>query len=357
VIGSEVRALNNIGWNRDAGGTTTEKIGLTGYGPDINNPRDPRNGRFSELPGEDPYMAGEYAAEMLLGMQEEDQHGHPKMIAFVKHFTAYSQESGRDYDTFNISDFDLYDSYLRQYQVALSKGRASGLMCSYNGENGKPSCANGALLNDIVRNKWNMTDTLISTDCGAVANLRHYPASAPDDASAAAWAINNGTDLEMGSSLFLNSLENATLRGLTDEATVTRAVRRALLPLFRAGLYDDLSTNGWAHLNADDIASPEHLRIRDEAAAQSVVLLRNGAKLLPLKKGSHIAVIGPQSTGTGLFSDYFGDDACWSEHPHYQSNTSCATTIAGAISVANVGGGHHKCHRSRYELAECLSNP
>lgn len=57
--GTELRAFNNMGWNRDAGGTTTEKIGLTGYGPNINNPRDPRFGRTSELPSEDPYHAGQ----------------------------------------------------------------------------------------------------------------------------------------------------------------------------------------------------------------------------------------------------------------------------------------------------------
>ncbi len=50
VIGTELRAYNNIGWYR--GGGPKELIGLTGYGPNLNNPRDPRFGRYSELPGE-----------------------------------------------------------------------------------------------------------------------------------------------------------------------------------------------------------------------------------------------------------------------------------------------------------------
>ena len=57
-------------------------------GPNINNPRDPRFGRLSELPSEDPVHAGTYAAEFVRGMQEEDAAGHPKMIALLKHFTA-----------------------------------------------------------------------------------------------------------------------------------------------------------------------------------------------------------------------------------------------------------------------------
>lgn len=66
------------------------------FGPNINQPRDPRNGRLSELPGEDPLHAGLYASEMLQGMQEEDENGYPKGIFFVKHFTACSFKSEKD---------------------------------------------------------------------------------------------------------------------------------------------------------------------------------------------------------------------------------------------------------------------
>ena len=92
-------------------------------------------------------------------------------------------------DTFNISAFDLGDTFLPQFEIAFKKGGASGLMCSYNGENGKASCANGGLLNGVVREKWGFPDVLVASDCGAVANLRHYPASAPNNSAAAAWAI------------------------------------------------------------------------------------------------------------------------------------------------------------------------
>lgn len=143
----------------------------------------------------------------------------------------------------------------------------------------------------------------------------------------------------MGSSLFLSSLANATLEGLVDEAVITRSARRALIPLFRAGLFDDVKGIEWSSLDAGDIGSAEHRRVRDEAALQSFVLLKNNAKAaLPLAAGKHIAVLGPQSSGTGLFSDYFGDDVCWSPHPHYQSDTGCATTIATAIAHTNAGG-------------------
>jgi hypothetical protein len=47
---------------------------------------------------------------------------------------------------------------------------------------------------------------------------------------------------------------------------------------------------------------------------------------------------GPQSSGFGLFSDYFGDDVCYSRNAHYQSDISCITTIADAIRQMNKGG-------------------
>jgi beta-glucosidase-like glycosyl hydrolase len=145
----------------------------------------------------------------------------------LKHYTAYSTETNRGHDTYHVSPFDFWDSYLPQYEMAFRHGHASGVMCSYatavrsegaaaelcrcsapragtavaryNAENGRPSCANGYILNEVIRKKWAQPDAFVTTDCGAVSNMRGAPANAPTDMHAAAWTINNGTDLEMGS--------------------------------------------------------------------------------------------------------------------------------------------------------------
>jgi beta-glucosidase-like glycosyl hydrolase len=89
---------------------------------------------------------------------------------------------------------------------------------------------------------------------------------------------------------------------------------------------------------AKDIGAPYHLQIRDEAAAQSFVLLKNADGVLPLRAGQqHIAVVGPQSSGQGLFSDYFGDDICFGLHDRYQNNLDCVPTIASQIKDLNHG--------------------
>lgn len=83
---------------------------------------------------------------MVRGMQQPDEQGHPLMLAYLKHFTAYSTEANRGHDTYNISLFDYWDSYLAQYEIAFltyadKEGAAglqpSGVMCSYDAENGK----------------------------------------------------------------------------------------------------------------------------------------------------------------------------------------------------------------------------
>jgi beta-glucosidase-like glycosyl hydrolase len=66
---------------------------------------------------------------MIDGMQTKDSAGHPKMLAYLKHYTIYSREQNRMHSEANVTDFDLHDSYLAQYEEAF-KANASGVMCS-----------------------------------------------------------------------------------------------------------------------------------------------------------------------------------------------------------------------------------
>ena len=122
-------------------------------------------------------------------------------------------ESDRMHSEPIVSAFDLHDSYLPQYKIAFTEGTARGGMCSYDAINGRPSCANDYILNDQLRKAWNSPDAFISTDCGAVSNMRGSPGNAPTDEAAVAWTINNGTDLEMGSTLVHSSLNKSLSEG------------------------------------------------------------------------------------------------------------------------------------------------
>ena len=276
VISREVRALRNVGAVRTVG--PRERIGVTGYGPNINILRDPRFGRASELPGEDPFLSGTYAAAMVRGMQEEDDKGRPRMLAFLKHFAAYSTETDRMHAQFRVSAFDLFDTYLRQFEIASRHGRPAGAMCSYAGVNGRMSCSNGFLLNDVFRTRWGQPDAVITSDCGAVQNLLELPVGAArDNATAAAWAMANGTDLEMGSAVFRNplGLAQAVAGEQLDEKLLDRAVRRLYRLLFRGGLFDPPGHGKHDALGLEDINTTEARAAAYDIALQAPVLLRN----------------------------------------------------------------------------------
>jgi beta-glucosidase-like glycosyl hydrolase len=102
-------------------------IGLNGWGPNINIIRDPRFGRNSELPTEDPVLSGVYAEEVVKAMQTQSKNGKcMKMHASLKHYAAYSIEANRQGINEIISTYDLHDTYLAQYEAAFVRGRAAG---------------------------------------------------------------------------------------------------------------------------------------------------------------------------------------------------------------------------------------
>jgi len=335
VFGNEMRALTNIRASRFQP-DGKNPIGLTGFGPNINIARDPRFGRNSEVPGEDPFLSGEYGKEMVSGMQEKDEHGYPKMAAFLKHFTAYSTEANRGHDSYNISQYDFFDTYLPQYQRAFA-AEPVGVMCSYDAENGRPSCANDWLLNKQLRS-WS-PDAMVTTDCGAVNNLKGPPVNAPTNIHAAAYALMNGTDLEMGDDKFLH-LGEAIDQGLATEVRLDEAVRRSFRVLYKVGRFDSPARTEWSKFGLQTLNSSMHQQISYEAALQSLVLLKNDGiggvqseQTLPLKPGIRVAVVGPQGvTRSGLLSDYAADQICFSGDDH------CIGSIAEGIAAANVGG-------------------
>ena len=93
VIGRELRALANVaaGHYGEENFTLYDKatVGLTGFGPNVNLVKDPRYGRNSELAGEDPVLAGEYAKAFVRGVQKRKD-GVLRSAAYLKHYTAYS---------------------------------------------------------------------------------------------------------------------------------------------------------------------------------------------------------------------------------------------------------------------------
>lgn len=242
---------------------------------------------------------------MVRGMQEGSDTKYMKMHASLKHYTAYSVETNRAGIDESISQFDLHDTYLPQYQIAFQIGKASGVMCSYNEINGVPMCANQELLNGQIRQNWSRPDTLVVTDCGAVTNMvphgdRHGAATSNNKyktlVEATAASINSGADLETGpvwtgddvldakgKLMPKGGLVEAVAAGTVSLSTIDRALSRALTAKMRLGIFDPDSGSRYLKYDMNDLSSPAHVAALADAAAQSFVLLSNPTGALPLK--------------------------------------------------------------------------
>lgn len=144
--------------------------GLTFFAPNINIVRDPRWGRGQETYGEDPFLTGHMAKWYIRGLQGDDPK-YLKLAATSKHFAAYNgPEPLRHKINENISDFNLYDTYLPAFEITVKEANVASVMCAYNSLNGLPCCGNNKILESILRDDWKF-DGYIVSDCGAISDF------------------------------------------------------------------------------------------------------------------------------------------------------------------------------------------
>jgi beta-glucosidase len=260
------------------------------FAPMVDIARDPRWGRIMEGAGEDPYLGSRMAEAQVQGFQGMRLGSPESILACVKHFVGYgAAEGGRDYDSSNISDEQLWNVYLPPFEAAVRAGSGS-LMSAYMDLNGVPATGNRWLLQDVLREKWKF-DGFVVSDWGSIQSLTtHGFASGPEDA--AVRAVNAGVDMEMTSTIFRDNLADAIKKGRVQQATIDSAVHDILMAKYRLGLFKQPYTS--PDRAGKELMSPEQRSTARAAAARSAVLLRNSSGLLPLKKDlKSIAVIGP----------------------------------------------------------------
>ena len=148
------------------------------YSPMVDVSHEPRWGRISEAAGEDPYLNSVMAAARVTGAQGSDYSAPDKTVTSVKHYVAYGQpESGRDYNTTDMSEQRLRNVYLPPFKAAIDAG-SDTVMCSFNAINGVAGCANPYTETRILKREWGF-DGFIESDYTAVAELRACPPSSP----------------------------------------------------------------------------------------------------------------------------------------------------------------------------------
>lgn len=287
----EGRAIDNESLRNNKHGRYT---GLTYWTPNINIFRDPRWGRGQETYGEDPFLTAQMGTAFVRGLQGDDPK-YLKAAACAKHYAIHSgPEPLRHQFNVEVTDYDLWDTYLPAFKALVTKAKVAGVMCAYNAYKTQPCCGNDILMNSILRNDWGFTG-YVTSDCGAIDDFYQRHKTHPDAESAAADAVLHSTDVECGNTTY-KSLVAAVKDGKLTEQQIDVSVKRLFTIRFRLGLFDPKELVKYAQIPLSALESPEHQAQALKMAEQSIVLLKNENNILPLKKGlKKIAVLGPNA--------------------------------------------------------------
>jgi beta-glucosidase len=231
-------------------------------GPGANMKRSPLGGRNFEYFSEDPFLAGEMAANFINGVQSKG------VGTSLKHYAANNQEFQRFTMSSEVDERALREIYLPAFEKAVKQGKPWTVMCSYNKLNGTFASEHYNLLTEILKNEWGF-EGLVVSDWGAV---RDRVAS-----------LKGGLDWEMPGpqDRRVKEVVEAVRAGKLDEAVLNESVRRILGIVFKAAQTPKVGT-----FDVD-----AHHEVAHQIAAEGMVLLKNNG-LLPLKGKQHIAVIG-----------------------------------------------------------------
>ncbi|MCX6331362.1 MAG: beta-glucosidase BglX [Bacteroidetes bacterium] len=262
------------------------------FAPMVDIARDPRWGRVMEGAGEDPYLGSLISAARVKGFQGLNLGDTNAIMACVKHFAAYGAAvGGRDYNSVDMSERQLYEIYLPPFKAAVDAGAAS-FMNSFNDLNGIPAVANNLLQRTILKGKWGFKGFIVS-DWGSVGELINH-GYVKDTREAAAAALMAGTDMDMESRAYKNNLGQLVKDGKVNIELVNDAVKRILIKKFEMGLFDNPYKFSNKIREQAALNNPAHQAAARTMAAKSIVLLKSNNNILPLSKNlKKIAFIGP----------------------------------------------------------------
>jgi beta-glucosidase len=268
------------------------------FSPMVDIARDPRWGRIAEGNGEDVYLGSQIAKAMVKGYQGNDLTKNNTIMACVKHYAMYgAAEAGRDYNTTDMSRQRMYNEYLPPYKAAVDAG-AGSVMASFNEVDGIPATASKFLMTDVLRKQWGFKGFVVTDYTGINEMIDH---GMGDLQTVSALALNAGINMDMVGEGLLTTIEKSLKEKKVTLQQIDNACRLVLEAKYKLGLFDDPYKYCDENRAKTEIFTAASRKIARQIATESFVLLKNepfpsggaGVGLLPLKKSSTIALIGP----------------------------------------------------------------
>ncbi len=266
--------------------------------------RNPYWGRTNESPSEDPIMTANYLSKFTNVVQDED------VVATLKHFLAYNQETNRSSGGNNIvSTRALREVHALPYEAAVAESDPGSIMCAFNKINDDYACES-PWASDLLDNIG--FTGFMGTDYGA--------------AHTTLGSLAGRVDMETGNKdAYSGHLLDAVNNGTVPESRLDVSCHRILRTMFRLNVFDNPVTRGPIDVNAGN-------KIARETQEKAITLLKNSDRALPLtSKDKKITVIGADAN----------HNAIGGGTPFVQA-TRKTTTLQGILNRASDAGANVK---------------
>jgi beta-glucosidase len=334
-------ATRNPALMRRIGEITAQEIRVTGqdwtFAPTLAVVQNLRWGRSYESYSQDPALVREYATQIVLGLQGRvgtDFLDARHILATAKHFVGDGGTfDGRDQGDNRSSEEQLRDVHAAGYLGAITAG-VQTVMASYSSWHGRKLHGYEDLLTGVLKQRMKFDGFIIGDWNG------HGQVSGCSDTSCAI-AINAGLDMFMAPDSWRGLYANTLAQVRSGEISTARlddAVRRILRVKFRAGLFEagKPSTRPLAG-DFKQLGAPEHRAVAREAVRESLVLLKNDRRVLPLRPNLHVLVAGDAADSIAKQSG--GWTLTWQGTGTANSQFPNAESIFAAIRSTVIAGG------------------
>ncbi|WP_374951444.1 glycoside hydrolase family 3 N-terminal domain-containing protein [Mucilaginibacter sp.] len=289
-------------------GREAKALGYTNvYAPILDPARDQRWGRVVECYGENPFLIAELGKQMVLGIQEEG------VASTLKHYAVYSvPKGGRDGSARtdpHVAPREMHQIYLYPFRRVIQEAHPMGVMSSYNDWDGVPITGSYYFLTELLRQQFGFNGYVVS-DSEAVEFIYSKHKVAGDYKEAVRQAVEAGLNVRTNFTMpqtFILPLRELIKENKISMKIIDSRVGDVLRVKFRLGLFDNpyvkdpKAADKLVHTKADADMSMQVNR-------ESMVLLKNENKLLPLDKNKYknILVTGPLAAETNYAVSRYG---------------------------------------------------